>query len=208
MEVKRHVSELSGARHSPTMPKQTVLPLTAIPLHDGWEFRQAGDDEGVWMPVSQFPTNVHLDLIHNQIIPDPYIAKNEVDVQWVGEQSWVYKTSFRPFALSPRQKAVIAFDGLDTHATVFLNGRKILQTEDMFIPERVDVTEDVQMLTENELEIVFESTYLIGKKLVEAHPKHKYGCWNGTLCLASTFDPVGLAADDEQTAPSALNQSR
>ncbi|KAL8945471.1 MAG: hypothetical protein Q9211_000009 [Gyalolechia sp. 1 TL-2023] len=146
-------------------PKQTALPLTAIPLHNGWEFRQAGDDEGKWMPVSQFPTNVHLDLIHNKIIPDPYIAKNEVEVQWVGEQSWVYKTSFELSALSSQQKAVIVFDGLDTHATVFLNGRKIIQTEDMFIPERVDVTGDVQMLSENELEIVFDSTYLIGKNL-------------------------------------------
>ncbi|KAL8939997.1 MAG: hypothetical protein Q9216_003049 [Gyalolechia sp. 2 TL-2023] len=190
MEMEGHACEPSTVRHSLMKAKQTVLPLTAISLHDGWRFRQTGDDEGEWMPVAQFPTNVHLDLIHNKIIPDPYIAKNEVDVQWVGEKSWVYKTNFKLSALSSQQMAVIAFDGLDTHATVFLNGREILRTENMFIPERVDVTRDIRSSTENELEIMFESTYLIGKKLVEAHPKHKYGCWNG--------DPSRLAVRKAQ----------
>lgn len=173
-----------------TKPEQIASTLTAIPLNAGWVFRQAGVVEGKWMPVSQFPTNVHLDLIYNHVIPDPYIAKNETDVQWVGEQSWVYKTNFQLSTLSSPRKAVLEFDGLDTHATVFLNGRKIIQTEDMFIPERVDVTENIRISTGNELEIVFESTYLIGKKLVEAHPKHKYGCWNG--------DPSRLAVRKAQ----------
>ena len=179
MEVKGSACELSAARQQAQRPKQELSLLIATPLHDDWKFRQVGDDRGRWMPVSRFPTNVHLDLIHNKIIPDPYIAKNERDVQWVGEKSWVYKTTFKVSSISSRQKAVIAFDGLDTHASVFLNGRKTLQSEDMFIPERVDVTRDLRILAENELEIIFESTYLIGKKLLEADPKHKYGCWNG-----------------------------
>ncbi|KAL8722694.1 MAG: hypothetical protein Q9225_000861 [Loekoesia sp. 1 TL-2023] len=179
MDVKGHACALSAAHQGARKPKQVVLPLRAIALHDGWQFRQLGDDKVKWMPVSQFPTNVHLDLIHNKMIPDPFTAKNERDVQWVGEKSWVYKTAFQLPSFSSRQKAVIAFDGLDTHATVSLNGRKILHTEDMFIPERVDVTRDLRILAENELEIVFESTYLIGKKLAKAHPEHKYGCWNG-----------------------------
>lgn len=179
MEVKGHACELSTAHQQARQAKQTMLPLRAIPLHDGWKFRQVGDDKAKWMPVSQFPTNVHLDLIYNNIIPDPFIAKNEWDVQWVGEKSWVYKTAFQLPSFSSRQKAVIAFGGLDTHATVSLNGRKILQTEDMFIPERVDVTRDLRILAENDLEIIFESTYLIGKKLVKAHPEYRYGCWNG-----------------------------
>lgn len=156
-----------------------MLPLQGIPLHDGWKFRQVGDDKAEWMPVSQFPTNVHLDLIYNKIIPDPFIANNEGDVQWVSERSWVYKKIFSSPPVLPGQKAVIVFEGLDTHAKVVLNGEKILQTEDMFIPQRIDVTKSLYRLVENVLEITFESTYLIGKKLATDDPKHKYGCWNG-----------------------------
>ncbi|KAI4199845.1 MAG: hypothetical protein LQ348_001815 [Seirophora lacunosa] len=131
-----------------------------------------------WMPVSCFPTNVHLDLIHNNVISDPFVAKNEKDAQWVGEKSWIYKVAFKSPALLPEQNAVIAFEGLDTHATVLLNGTKVLRTNDMFVPKRVNVTKDLRNLVKNELEIVFESTYLIGKTLLEADRGHKYGCWN------------------------------
>ncbi|KAI4117526.1 MAG: hypothetical protein LQ345_002252 [Seirophora villosa] len=131
-----------------------------------------------WMPVSCFPTNVHLDLIHNNVISDPFVAKNEKDAQWVGEKSWIYKVAFKSPALMPEQNAVIAFEGLDTHATVLFNGTKVLRTNDMFVPNRVNVTKNLRDLVKNELEIVFESTYLIGKTLLEADQGHKYGCWN------------------------------
>ncbi|KAL9600938.1 MAG: hypothetical protein Q9219_002873 [cf. Caloplaca sp. 3 TL-2023] len=157
MEVKAHACELSTSHERVREPK----PLNAISLHDGWIFSQVDDNDAKWLPVSRFPTNVHLDLLYNQVIPDPFIAKNERDVQWVGEKSWVYKKTFQLSSSSSHRKAVIVFEGLDTYATVFLNGKKILQAEDMFLPYRVDVTRDLRILSKNELEITFESTYLI-----------------------------------------------
>lgn len=153
----------------------------AIPIDQGWTFKQADNNDSKFLPVAQFPTNVHLDLIANGIIPDPFIGKNELDVQWVGEAVWVYKTAFK----TPKEltyngaKAVLAFDGLDTFATVLLNGKEILKTDNMFIPERVDVSQLLNKDGENELEITFESAYLKGCAIVEKHPDHKWGCWNG-----------------------------
>ena len=76
---------------------------------------------------------------------------------------------------------MLAFDGLDIHATVRLNGEVILKTEDMLILERVDVvkflTADQQKL--NVIEITFDSTYLLSKKLIESNPRHHWGCWKG-----------------------------
>ena len=133
--------------------------------------------------MAQFPTNIHLDLIANNIIPDPFIGKNESDVQWVGEAVWGYKTSFATPAVADEArgvlKAVLAFDGLDTYATVLLNGKEILKTESMFIPERVDVTTYLKKDGDNDLEITFDSAYLRGWKTIEQHPDHKWGCWNG-----------------------------
>lgn len=151
------------------------------PIDKGWTFKQADKEDAEFLSVAQFPTNVHLDLIHHNIIPDPFIGKNELDVQWIGEVPWVYKTTFAtPAAIPEGSKAVIAFHGLDTFATVKLNGSKILETDNMFTPERVDVTSGLKKDGEqNELEIIFDSAYLRGWELVEKHPDHKWGCWNG-----------------------------
>ena len=151
---------------------------SVTPIDQGWMFRQADAPSSDFLPVSQFPTNIHLDLIHHGIIPDPFIGKNERDVQWVGEKAWIYKTSFNSPS-TEGAKSVLAFDGLDTYASVELNGKEILKTEDMFIPERVDVTKILKEGIENVLEITFDSTWFIGKKIVEKYPEHHWGCWNG-----------------------------
>lgn len=160
-----------------TMGKSTKT----VPIDKNWTFKQADSDTSKFLPVAQFPTNVHLDLIANNIIPDPFIGKNENDVQWIGEATWLYRTTFSSPNITNESatKAVLAFDGLDTYATVVLNGHEILKTESMFIPVRVDVTAHLKAGAENELEILFESAYLKGWELVEKHPNHKWGCWNG-----------------------------
>ena len=151
---------------------------TVIPIHRNWQFKQADKDDSTFLPVGQFPTNVHLDLLHNKVIPDPFIGKNELEVQWIGEKAWVYKTTFDGPTPSEGSKTVIVFEGLDTFAKVELNGAVILESENMFTPERVDVSSTIKTGA-NELVITFESAYLKGWKLVEEHPKHKWGCWNG-----------------------------
>ena len=60
-----------------------------------------------------------------------------------------------------------------------LNGKKILESENMFTPERVDVTEVLSKDGDNELVITFDSAYFRGWELVEKYPNHKWGVWNG-----------------------------
>ncbi|TVY46635.1 Beta-mannosidase B, partial [Lachnellula occidentalis] len=164
-------------------PPDKMSAYISIPINKSWSFKQADKEDSKFLSVAQFPTNVHLDLIANNIIPDPFIGKNENDVQWIGEVPWVYKTVFPSPALSTSErktvKAVLAFDGLDTFATVVLNGKEILKSDNMFIPERVDVTTYLKKEGDNELEITFESAYLKGCALMEKYPDHHWGCWNG-----------------------------
>ncbi|EAQ93729.1 hypothetical protein CHGG_01964 [Chaetomium globosum CBS 148.51] len=161
-----------------------MTPRVVIPLDKNWEFRQADKDDSKFLPVSQFPTNVHLDLQHHGLIPDAYIGKNELAVQWVGEAQWTYRTTFAAQAVPEGAQAVIAFDGLDTFATVVLNGTTILEVDNMFLPERVNVTSVLK--EQNELVITFDSAYLRGCKRVEEHPNHKWGCWNGDVSRCRT----------------------
>ena len=144
-----------------------------------WKFRQAECPASEWMEIHDMPTNVHIDLLHNGKISHPFIGKSENDCQWIGEKSWVYKGTFPTPTIETSETAVLSFEGLDTFATVVLNGKEILKTKDMFIPERVIVTKSLRSGQENFLEITFDSTYLIGKKIVEQRPNHRWGCWNG-----------------------------
>ena len=190
MDIKGSACGLSNPKtRSPTKNSANMALRTVILLNQGWMFKRDGEDSSQFLPVSQFPTNVHLDLMHHKIIPDPFIGKNENVVQWVGERAWVYKTSFTP-PDTKGTRSVLAFDGLDTHATVLLNGKQILKTENMFIPERADITNVLKSSSENILEITFESTWFIGQKLVEKFPDHHWGCWNG--------DPSRLAVRKAQ----------
>ncbi len=158
-------------------------------IDKGWNFKQLDDPDSQWRPVAHVPTNIHLDLLHHGVIADPFIGKNEDHVQWVGDTPWIYKTSFSALVIF-KEKAVLAFDGLDTYARVILNGVHILKTENMFVPERVDITEHILQDAENLIEITFESTYWVGKKLAENNSTHLWGCWNG--------DPSRLAVRKAQ----------
>lgn len=185
------VSLSTGTPHSPhdhhhhphhqITPHTTKMPTAArkvIPVDKNWEFKQVDDDDAKFLSVAQFPTNVHLDLLHHGLIPDPYVGKNELDVQWIGERSWVYRTTFTAPAVQDGAAAVLAFDGLDTFATVVLNGAEVLVSDNMFTPQRVDVTSTLRE-GDNELAVTFDSAYLRGWEEVEKHPGHKWGCWNG-----------------------------
>ena len=62
----------------------------------------------------------------------------------------------------------LVFEGLDTFATVFLNGKEILKSENMFLPARVDVKALLETPgEENELSILFESALQKGTELEE-----------------------------------------
>jgi len=74
------------------------------------------------------------------------------------------------------------FDGLDTFASVTLNGRNILTSDNMFIGHRVDVT---KLLLESDgphvLEIEFECAQLKAQEIRNKYPDHKWEGFNGDL---------------------------
>lgn len=162
---------------------------SVLHINENWTFRQADDENTSFLPVSQFPTNVHLDLVANGLIREPFFSKNEDELQWVGEEAWEYQTSFvGPSRID--KKAFLVFEGLDTYSSVSLNGIDILKTRNMFVPERVDVTDHLRYGEDNQLKIRFESAYLMGKKMVEKYAYYHWGCWNG--------DPSRLAVRKAQ----------
>jgi beta-mannosidase len=161
-----------------------MAPLSIIPLDKNWLFRQANGSSSAqtFRPTAMFPTNTHLDLLAHDLIPDPFPAKNEEAVQWVEDQRWIYRTSFSiPNDISRKRHkhTTLVFEGLDTFATVTLNGAVILRTSNMFVGHHVEVSEFVTGEGPLVLEITFDSAIARGRKEMKQHPDHAWGVWNG-----------------------------
>lgn len=110
-----------------------------------------------------------MELLDNKLIPDPNIGLNERLMQWAGEVDWEYLTTFP----TPQSQEVVelVFEGLDTYATIKLNGKEILKSQNMFIPQRVKVMDCLKPEgQENELSIIFDSAIKIANAL-----EAKYG---------------------------------
>lgn len=126
----------------------------SISLNDGWQFLQTG--KNMWYEA-EVPGSVQRDLIRHKVLPDPFYGTNEKLIQWVEDENWDFK---KTFTVSEEQlkhdDAFIFFEGLDTQADVFLNGSRILRSENMFVGHKVSV-KNVLKVGENNLYIRFYS---------------------------------------------------
>jgi beta-mannosidase len=108
------------------------------------------------MPATM-PGTIHFHLQKLGKIPDPYYGRNELDLQWVDQQDWELKKTVRVSARdckSARQELI--FDGLDTVATVFLNGKKVGHSVNMFRQLVCDVA-GALVLGDNEVTVLLRS---------------------------------------------------
>ncbi|MGH7600418.1 MAG: glycoside hydrolase family 2 protein, partial [bacterium] len=113
-----------------------------------------GKDE--WLPAT-VPGTVHTDLLAAGKIPDPFYRDNEKQVQWVAEVGWRYQRKFEaPVELLAQDNIALVADGLDTFATIFINGQGVSETDNMFIPHHFEV-KSLLRAGENEIEICFDS---------------------------------------------------
>ena len=145
---------------SNTASGQTSLGQNAVlALDKGWELRQvqAGQaaEEG-WLPA-KVPGDVHLDLLANKKIDDPFYRDNESKLQWIEKASWEYRSTFDvPATLFARKNVDLVFDGLDAACDVSLNGVEVLKASNSFRVWRVAAKGNLHA-GKNTLRIVFPS---------------------------------------------------
>lgn len=120
-----------------------------------------------WQPATYTPSVIQMELLDKQIVPEPNIKDNERAIQWVGHVDWSYACNFQ----TPKDSLVagqiqMVFEGLDTFATVQLNGQEILKCENMFLKHNIDVGKLLRNDEQpNRLEILFESVTKKGDEL-------------------------------------------
>jgi beta-mannosidase len=188
-----------------------------LALDHGWQFRQvtagAGQDENGWLPAA-VPGDVHLDLLANKKIPDPFVRDNEAKLQWIEKESWEYRLSFEVTpALLARSHVDLVFDGLDGAAEVSVNGVQVLVAGNSFRIWRVPAKAHLHA-GKNLLSIVFPSPLKAAaeaaandpwqpKTKTEAKtylrkPAYEYGWdWGPRFVTSGIWKPVQIEAWDK-----------
>ncbi len=136
-----------------------ILPLIGlgqskkISLDNGWTF--CNEDSHLYYPAS-VPGSLVSDLENVGIIPNPFIGNNEPDAQWIADKLWSYRTFFNIESeiLKKYDHIELVFEGIDTYASVYLNDTLIYQTDNMFIPHKIEVKKWIKK-GKNQLKVVF-----------------------------------------------------
>ena len=115
------------------------------------------------------PGDVHTALLAAGEIPDPYFGANEQVVMWVHETPWTMERRFSATRDDIGGYLTLTLEGVDTIATVFLNGEEIARTQNQFIRYDIDVTGKVKAGT-NTLRLEFAVTQDVAKARADAHP--------------------------------------
>ena len=98
-------------------------------------------------------------------------------MQWIGERDWLYRCEFTlESSFLEAGPISLCCDGLDTIATVWLNGEHVLSSDNMFVPARVPVSSRLRAGT-NQLLIHFQSALNYGKSQEEQ--LGTLPAWNG-----------------------------
>jgi beta-mannosidase len=117
--------------------------------------RRAGDGGPGWLPAT-VPGSVVDDLWRAGEVPDPYVERNSLALEWVPERAWLYRRRFLvPEGVdSDGARAWLRFDGVDFGAHVFLDGEPLGRHEGMFTPFEFEVGDRLRPGAEHELAAV------------------------------------------------------
>ncbi len=148
-----------------SLKMHTVMAQEKFEITNNWEFRQV--NIGQWLPAT-VPGTVHTDLLDNNIIDNPFYRTNEKDLQWIDKVNWEYQTLFHvEESVFSKNNIEMVFKGLDTYATVYLNGIEILSANNMFRTWQANVKNKLKQ-GQNKLHIIFHSPI---RKGLEAYEK-------------------------------------
>ena len=171
---------------------------------ENWKFRKKGDAN---LLPAKVPGTVHTDLFANKIIPDPFLGTNEKQLQWIENEDWEYETKFTISESEFKNQNIdLIFEGLDTYATVFLNGKLLLEADNMFRTWNASVKNKLKK-GENHLKIQFKSAVNFGKaeakklpyvlpgdeKVFTRKAQYQYGWdWGPRFVTAGIYKPIKL----------------
>lgn len=136
-------------------------------LNGEWQFRRVGEERAY---PAQVPSTVCGDLLANGLLEDPYYRDNEAKTLAALRANYEY---FRQFIveepLLAHDRVEMVFHGLDTFATVRINGAAVLEADDMHRTWTLDV-KPLLKPGQNQISILFDSPTERAEALHAASP--------------------------------------
>lgn len=116
-------------------------------LSEGWSLRAVEgpvpDEIAGQSFVATVPGTVHVDLMAAGMISDPFVGLNESAQAWMHRTDWRYERKLWLDGVDEGERVDLVFDGIDTVATVSLDGVTVGHAANMHRPHRFDVREQV-----------------------------------------------------------------
>ena len=156
------------------------MPKTTLDLTGKWEFKEYPLSAKRMRDLGHAgwqPTNVPCSIF-NSLLDAGRINRCDIDTHpekfsWVSEKPWVYRKTFDvPPEMLNCDRLDLLFDGLDTITGIWLNGKLIARTNNMFTPYRFDVTRLIKRQN-NSLLVKFEPAAACASRLM-----NRYGSLN------------------------------
>ncbi len=188
--------------------------MLTVDLAGQWTLSQVG--ESLTVPAA-VPGSVVADLLAAGKLPDPYWRDNEVDLQWIGRADWAFRRTFDvPAELLAHDRVLLRCEGLDTLATITINGKRIARTDNMHRTYEFDVATSLKRGS-NEIIVRFDSAVKYcdakdakrkiircGEEITSASFGYLRKCacnfgwdWGPMLTTAGIWRPIQLIAFDD-----------
>lgn len=137
-----------------------------LDLAGDWQLSSVDNSHALAM---ELPGDVHSALLKAGVIDDPYVGRNENDVQWVAHKDWVIERTVTVGADDIAGYWYLDLEYLDTVASVFVNDKLVLEAENCFRRYRADVSKTL-VAGENRIRIVLHSSIAEGARRQAEQP--------------------------------------
>ena len=106
---------------------------------------------------AKVPGSVYDDLLCAGLIENPYYERNSLLCEWVANRFWSYQNTFEVPADIGGKRVRLVLKGIDYHAHIYLNDKKIAEHVGMYVPCITDVTDALRYGAANTLTVVLEN---------------------------------------------------
>ena len=146
--------------------------VRTVRLDGTWQLQQVGRKSSI---PARVPGDVYRALLEGGKIPDPFYRDNENQLQWIGESDWIFRRKFEvPRRMLACRRVLLRCEGLDTFATIWINGRKVAAADNMFRTWEWDVRRRLRA-GDNDIEVRFESVLPYARKKQQERHLHYWG---------------------------------
>ncbi len=153
-------------RQTETKRQERRQTMNRLSLNGTWHYQRTGGPESGPAAV---PGDIYWNLLENGQIPDPFYRDNEESLLWIAESEWSFQRTFDvPADLLAHDRVLLRCEGLDTLATLVLNGAVVAATDNMFRRYEFDIKEALRV-GGNSIAVTFASPVKYCNEKYKAH---------------------------------------